>query len=384
VKGSWTHFGNINVAVDEETVFDINGDLYEGTAGLEMLYDLPENTVVIVEGQLSFQPKKFLAKNVTAGTSVPGATSDIVTGHVVGRSGDTLKINGTVLSAGEGRLGFKKSVSVTIGDESIVRKLNSEELLSKFDVSPGQKVSVSGVFTDNDDELVIDAGAGTIVLLPTTLKGVVAENDDTLPMAINIAAIDNKNPAVFDFQGTGLDAENDADPDFYEIYTGLLDISGFSLDDPVKIIGYVSPFGTAPDDFSAMTLVNLKDVRAFIKVQWKRATSELLMGGSQARLQLNLNETHRFHHIGRGGVIEDLNDFDESPVIETASESSVSGTFILKMKKGISVYDTIEGFQLAVELSLSKGFKFKNMFASGGYNAELNILNADYICISED
>jgi len=56
--------------------------------------------------------------------------------------------------------------------------------------------------------------------------------------------------------GTGT-AGNDANPTNYEVDTGSLTLDGFAVNQIVGMSGFQTPFGTAPSDYTAQTVVGL-------------------------------------------------------------------------------------------------------------------------------
>lgn len=76
-------------------------------------------------------------------------------------------------------------------------------------------------------------------------------------------------------------------------------------DVPVKVRGFVQPFGEAPPDFIAQTIIDVADVRAFMKAHWLPASNEAFSEISADGLTLNLNNSWFFHHVFRGLVIRE-------------------------------------------------------------------------------
>ncbi|MGB5751205.1 MAG: hypothetical protein WBM69_29825 [Desulfobacterales bacterium] len=70
------------------------------------------------------------------------------------------------------------------------------------------------------------------------------ENDSTL--RIDLEAIDGRRIGQFNFSGTGTDSANDADPANYEINNGAINISTMVPGTPIKVRGFATAFGHAP------------------------------------------------------------------------------------------------------------------------------------------
>src|SRR5206468_11703030 len=100
----------------------------------------------------------------------------------------------------------------------------------------------------------MDASSGLVRLLVTQLNGSV-NNVVGNTVAMTLARIDGRPIGLFNFAGTG-PTGNDANPNSYQVATGALDLTGIVSGTPLKVRGFVQPFGqaTATDDFHAITL----------------------------------------------------------------------------------------------------------------------------------
>lgn len=79
-----------------------------------------------------------------------------------------------------------------------------------------------------------------------------------MPGQINMAlrSIDRLGIDHFNFAGTGLTAELDADPNDYEIATSTLALTNVVTGRAAKVLGFVTPFGIAPPDFEGRTVID--------------------------------------------------------------------------------------------------------------------------------
>ncbi len=250
-------FGSVTVHTDETTHFEIDGQAYTGADGLAVLALEPRFTGVIVRGVFRLRPRRFEATEVYAGTSVPGGEMDAAVGSVVARTADTLTLRGVTLQRRDGVVVFHDTVTVTVADSTLVRKALHTGEFTQQDISVGQRLIVFGTLTRTDiTDLRLDASNGYARMLVSNLRGQVVAND---PVAgrfdLSLHAINGRNPALYDFTGTGRSPAEDADPANYELNTGTLDTSAFTVGENVAARGFVTPFGSAPKDFDAITLV---------------------------------------------------------------------------------------------------------------------------------
>lgn len=246
-------FGSVRVFSNADTMYEIDGTMYQGDTGLQALALKNTLTAVIVRGVLKFKPVRFEASEVYAGSSVPGGDSDVVTGSVVARSGDSLTLRGATLMRRNGTVVFNDNVTVQLAASTTVRKQQSlDQTLTIDAISVGQHLIVFGTLTnDQVNAMTLDASNGYARLLYTSLRGSVVTNDDSPAFDLNLDTINGRNVAIYDFAGTGIDTAHDADPASYELATSTLDVSAVSVGSDVKVKGFVREFGQAPKDFDA-------------------------------------------------------------------------------------------------------------------------------------
>ncbi len=249
-------FGSVNVHTDDNTYFEIDGQAYTGADGLAVLALEPKFTGVIVKGFYRLRPKRFEATEVYAGSSVPGGEMDAATGSVVARNGDILTLRGVTIQRRDGVVVFNDTVTVTVADSTIVRKSASMETHTPIEISVGQRIVVFGTLTSTDiNNLQLDASNGYVRMLFTDLRGQVVANDPVFDkFDLYLTAINGRNPAIFDFTGTGQSPAEDAEPGNYELNVGTLDVSPILVGMSVQARGFVTPFGSAPKDFDATSI----------------------------------------------------------------------------------------------------------------------------------
>jgi hypothetical protein len=138
------------------------------------------------------------------------------------------------------------------------------------------------------------------------------------------------------------------------------------IDDPVKVRGFVGPFGQAPSDFSARTIVTTADVRAVMKVDWQPPTSGAFSTISADGLILNLEGAGHFHHLVRGWVVTDLTDLSQAPSVVPQSDGR--GTFVIRTQGIAQVFLEFEPFAEALADSIADGLLVSKFNAVGEYD----------------
>ncbi len=194
------HFGALKVNVDDNTVYEINGTAYTGTDGLTELALQPEKTAMIARGVVQFAPRRFIAREVYAGSSVPGGTLDVVRGSVMARSGNSLTVRGATLTRNDGSVQFKDTVTVLLDNTTIVRKQMSPDPFAINDISVGQRLTVFGTASvDGDGAWTLDAANGYARMLVSVARGTVQnisfipESPPQFPFVLDVQTINGRN-----------------------------------------------------------------------------------------------------------------------------------------------------------------------------------------------
>ena len=376
LSGGEERFGTLEVRTDDETLYEINGEAYEGQAGLNAMDNLQTLTAVIVLGDLRFGPTRFEARHVYAGSSVPGGTLDVVTGNVISRTSNLLTVKGATLIRAGGSVVLNNTLNVQLGVDTVVRRQLSREEYNIDDISVGQRLTVFG--TLNPEETELDATEGYTHMHLTTVSGLAVYTG--LPwFVVDLNSISGRRVSIFDFSGTGISPADDADPTNYEIDVGALDVSSIPLGNPVKVRGFMNSFGQAPEDFQAWTVIDVANVRACMAVNWVPPSAIAFDSISSANLTLNLDGVGIFHHLHRAGVVTDLTELLVSPSIQPNEEGE--GLFVISQNGTIQVYLTFENFVTDLEERLANDGTVKGVFAAGLFDDATAILTARYIAI---
>jgi hypothetical protein len=136
------------------------------------------------------------------------------------------------------------------------------------------------------------------------------------------------------------------------------------------VFGFVTPFGMAPPDFSARTLVDFRDVPALLSLGWGAqgtATPFLTVDASGLVID-NHNASIGFRHvIAIGPALTDIKSLASGPRI--VADTTKPDTFALSDGRRVDVYTMFGDFTAAVAQKLAGGAKAVNLSATGDYNA---------------
>jgi hypothetical protein len=269
--------GQMVIHTTSFTSFEINGMVSTGADGLTALASLTDHPVTIAFGSIDSNDGSFTAQRVLAASSAQDLRRDYLSGNVLSRSGNMLTVVGTSFEHRDhDQIGhdyhdrFERGpVMVTVGPDTLVtRDGQASGTLDIGAISVGQRIEVFGDLTrDGEGHASIDATAGRVRLNYTHLLGRVTANLGGA-LTLDLQSIDGRDPAHFDFTGTGLSPTMDADPDQYEVDTGLLNVSSLGLDQYTRLFGFVTPFGMASPDFHADTFMDFTNTRAALVIGW--------------------------------------------------------------------------------------------------------------------
>jgi hypothetical protein len=372
-------FGHLPVRVNNETIYDINGQRYQGQAGLNALAALPTFTATVALGDFRFRTHRFEATQVFAGSSVPGGDMDVVSGNVTQRIGNTLTVQGATLIRSDGTVLFNNSVQVDVSADTGVRKQLSLANHTIDEVSVGQRVTIFGnlLVTIPESPPVLDATAADhrVFMNMTVLRGFAV--DSMGPLVANLQTINFRHISLFDFSGTGTDTGNDADPAYYEIDTGALDTSGIANGSPIAVGGFATPFGQAPLDFEARTVVDLSAIPGVMAVNWDPAAATAFESMSAEGIVLDLTGSGVFHHIGRAGVRVDLTSLLVSPTIEPTATSL--GVYVIIGNALPRLFTNFDLYVEALQSDLDSGSSIKGLIALGDYDDVTASITAERI-----
>ena len=370
-------FGRVQVHVSNDTEFEVNGVASMGAEGLAALNTAGHGTLTVAQGTLNVAAREFTANLVLAGSSVPGSDSDAVKGNVISRSGNEFVVRGGTVILNDERAFFRDDITVTVGPDTKVFKTTFDGELMIDAISVGQNVTIRGEVTARDESgLHLDATAGVVRMNVTHLSGIV---NTVMPgqLDIELHAIDRRRAPAFDFSGTGMSTDTDADPNNYEISTGNLVMPLQTTGKPVFVYGFPNAFGAAPPDFDGRTIVDFTEVRSILGVGWgaQGTAAPYLSIDNNGLLLDNQNpDIDQRHHIKNGPILIDLTELDSSTLI--APRETGRMLFIVKTTDSLQLYADFEDFTNALSNELGAGATARSMFARGQYDAASNTFSA--------
>jgi len=371
-------FGRMKVNVTDDTEFEVNDEPYKGSEGLRALSAAGEGTITVAQGTLIVADREFTANIVLAGSSVPGERKDAAKGTVIGRSGNELIVRGgTVILTDETPAFFRDDIVVTVGPDTKVFKTTHDGLLDISAISVGQVITVRGEVIANDElGIHLDATAGAVRMEVTRLSGII-NTINPGQIDVNLHAIGGRRASIFDFTGTGISRETDADPANYEVSTGNLLLPAQATGQPIAAWGFPTAFGFAPPDFEGRSIIDFSDVRSVLGVGWGQdgTLEPFTMMDSNGLLLNNQNpDIDQRHYIKQGTVLIDLTTLAADTLI--APRETGRKLFSIATKDSLQLYADFDDFINALSSALNGATTARAMYARGKYDADSNVFTA--------
>lgn len=374
-------FGEVTVNTTDNTAYEIDMVEYAGDEGLDALARTDAGTPVVALGTLDLNAREFTADAVFGGTSVISDGIDAIHGNIVARTGDELSVKGVTIVRDDGSTRFRGEVTVVVGPNTRITKIGgSDGPLTADALSVGQRIVVFGELDPTTDERILDATEGHVRMLITRLTGEIV-SASVGQINVNLRGIDRRGIDMFDFSGTGMQPDLDADPQDYEVATGNLDTDGLPVDSAVRVFGFVNAFGVAPPDFSGRTIVDYQELRSALGIGWTSEGTAMpfqMAGPEGLVIDLSNPDVGERHAILVGGRKIDLFDLPQSPSIVPAAGRTL---FSLVEPGHVELFRDFDEFVEALNARLAAGDLARSMAAYGAYDVGLNTLTANKIAI---
>jgi len=359
-------FGKLLISVGDDTGYEIDGEVYQGADGLVALSELGEGTPVVAQGRI--RSGRFQADRLLAGDSVLWSDAEVVQGVVKSRDATSLTVGGVTVAFADGRVRFAREITVLLGDDTIVGAPGHGATLDQLDISVGQRIAASGEFAD---DATLDASGGRVRMLLNRLWGDVVTVD---PLVVDVSLLNGRRTGAFDFAGTGMTTEEDANPDAYRIDTAALGLLQLDAGDIVQVRGLVNRFGFAPPDFQARSVVDVatKTRGATAVVGWPEGSNMPFIASALDRLDLDLADTRsviKLHGRVRGLPIQ-------PEALALVAPAGGRGSYAV-VQRGAGIVTLYREFSAAVEAMtglLDAGAELHRLTAHGRYTDDLDEL----------
>jgi hypothetical protein len=266
-------------------LFTINGTSYLGGAGINVLSQTSAGSTMTAS-YTTYHPTTtpiataaiFCTVYMIGGSTLEDFYTFGVEGDVVARNGNTLTVRGPTLAATSAETVnfYETDANVILGSGTLVTEddVPTNGSLNSNSVSVGDHIIARGVCAAGtsscllNNVLTLDSSGtsqtntGSVRIQPTEAFGtLVSTSSGGLTMGLSNIGI---YPAsAFNFAGTGTSPAADAVPTSYLVNTGTLALpADLTVGGPVFADGIVTPFGSAPPDFTAASVPDESELPA--------------------------------------------------------------------------------------------------------------------------
>jgi Domain of unknown function (DUF4382) len=376
--------GQLVVHTNATTTFEINGTVSTGAAGLSALAGLADKPMTIAFGTLTTADHSFTARRVLAGNSIEDAQRDFLSGNVLSRTGNTLVVGGVRLEHQDGRFGFERgTANVTVGTGTqVTREGQGSGTFRIADISVGQRVEVMGVASSSGSgPISIDATAGRVRLAYTRVSGTV-KTKAAGALTVALQGIDGREPVQFNFAGTGATTAQNADPANYEIGTGALDTSGIAVGAYTRLFGFVTPFGLAPPDFRAESLVDFSAARSELGLSWGLTGSTTPFPAISATgITVDVAALSLRGSIELGGRLIDVRTLTTGLALVPATQGSMQFAIAHRAGGRVENFSAFGDFTTKLSSSLTGTTTVLRVVANGQFNAATGAFSANQLLV---
>ena len=395
-----TPVGAITVQTDANTAYNVNGVIYQGAAGLAAIKALQINTIIEAYGTLgnlnSVTPS-FVATQVYAGIAVENLLADRITGTVASISGNTVHIHGAEIESRcvsipiGVQVSFADDYPVTIANTTIVTVDGRPDLgtVPIQNLSVGQQVDMEAIATLINCGAVqptADATNGLIRLTPTT-GWALLNPAPASGISADVVTLGGFQPEVLTFTGTGSATGADSDPAAYAIDTAGLDTSALATNALFRFDGYVTPFGAAPPDFTATSVIAGSATDQVLTVEWAgTGTTAPFTSRSASGLVVNIAggnlagphfvQTGPLYNQTSSTTIDLTSPLVNPTIVPDTTQNSEFAVGNPTSTTGLTVANDFDSFQSALNVAVNGTNTIQKLVAVGKYNQATNTFTA--------
>jgi len=377
--------GMFTVSTSATTMFQVDGTVFTGAAGLAGLATMAGGTTQVwAQGSRGQGAGMLDAVAVEAGAGTRGNGQDWVIGHIVGRdlsagSDATLRVLGRSLNASDGSRQFHTTftVGVQLGTTRVLRRGAGDSLTTDA-LDVGQQVAAFGTLTGAHlDSTGAGGRPGIARMLLTSVFGTASATpaDDVLTM--DVARFDQLDIGNFDFNVGGV---VEADSAHYTVNVAGLDTGVITADSRVRCTGWIDPVGVASDqDFKAISLVDRTIEGKLLTCQWVPPSTTALPSVTATALTLDVSNA----------TVSTVDDGFESKAILPAPPPTLVplrdvGFFLIVQNGALDMHLHFSPFATALQSRMSAGAAVSRIFAGGRYDTNTQVFSAVFATVFLD
>jgi hypothetical protein len=279
---------------------------------------------------------------------------------------------------------YANDLPVTLGSSTVVHIEGDPEATANLQsISIGQQVFIEGLSTSTDSTsgitTAVDASAGLVRLTATPLWGTLVAAQ-AASATVNLLWLGGIEPSGLTFTGTGSASGADADPTAYAIDTGSVDLSAQPAGTLFRFDGLVTPYGSAPPDFTATAGRAGSATDQVLAIEWTgNGTAAPFLSTGSSGLVVNINNAAlgAAHYIQTGPSLIDLKNPVVTPTI--VPDPSITGQFAIGnpvTSTGILMFNSFASYLTQLGTTLNGTNTILKLTATGKWDAATNTFTA--------
>jgi hypothetical protein len=204
---------------------------------------------------------------------------------------------------------------------------------------------------------------------------------------MTLQALDGQPASVFNFAGTGSSSANDATAAAYTVSVpAALSLPAISAGFPILFDGFVTPFGAAPPDLSAVTIESFSGMNSRLHLAWASPglTAPFASPLSAAKVlitQATLQSASQ-HVIWIGPVQEDPSSVGAGlSFVPNSAAANMIFVVAHRMSWQFQVYGSFSDFITALTEDLNGTTALLRIEAQGPYDLSTGVLSVNVMAV---
>jgi hypothetical protein len=115
-------------------------------------------------------------------------------------------------------------------------------------------------------------------------------------------------------------------------------------------------------------------------VTWNPASPDAISNITESNCTPNLDGIGLFHHLNRAGVVVDLAEMDDPPII--AAQNDGEGVFQIVQEESRQTFFTFDGFAAELAQRLDTGSEVTSIISRGFFDDAIAIFSADLVIVA--
>ncbi|MBL8859638.1 MAG: DUF4382 domain-containing protein [Planctomycetes bacterium] len=372
---------NVVFQASGATIYQIDGVSLLGSAGIDRLATLPVDASLQCFGSIASSTGKIDVVYVEAGTGTYNGGSDIVEGHIVGRTGGpgsdaVLEVFGHSNDALHTTFQYGTTflVNTSFANTKVVRRGS----VASFDpdaLNIGQRVRVFGTLTGTT--MTANDTSSVIRIQPTRVVGNAAGAPSGTQLTFALTRVGLLDQSAFDWPDGGF---MPVDPNVFKADIGALGVGqAINATSIVSAVGYFTNVGASGADFNAVALTNESTAPSLVLVRNRPNIGFTVVTTANAsQIQLNIvgvPVAGEFAVVDSGAAGSIPLPSGPTP---TVNHPGNTGFYSLRDRTShtIRVYTRFSDFASALQSDIVQGATLIQLGAIGTYTQSINVIDA--------